>query len=89
MDHTERWSVISYKVKYWREYYLAKHKTKHFGGINIGDLDKIIPYMAFMLVGQFALGNTYACLRVAGGWLSLTITIITAYLKTSNSCVPR
>ena len=27
-------------MKYWREYYLAKHKRKHFGRINIGDLDK-------------------------------------------------
>ena len=32
-------------MKYWREYYLAKHIEKHFGGINIGDLDKIVSYM--------------------------------------------
>ena len=32
-------------MKYWREYYLVKHIEKHFGGINIGDLDKIISYM--------------------------------------------
>ena len=31
---------IPYKMKYWREYYLAKHKRKHFCGRNIGDLDK-------------------------------------------------
>ena len=32
---------IPYKMKHWREYYLTKHKRKHFGGINIGDFDKI------------------------------------------------
>ena len=46
-------------------------------------------WASFILVGQFALGNIFACLCVAGGWLSLAITIITAYLKTSNSCLPR
>ena len=30
--------------------------------------------MAFTLVSQFALGIIFACLRVAGGQLSLTIT---------------
>ena len=29
-------------MNYWRECYLVKHKRKKFGGINIGDLDKII-----------------------------------------------
>ena len=29
-------------MKYWQEYYSAKHVEKHFGTINIGDLDKII-----------------------------------------------
>ena len=38
-------SYVPYKMKYWREYYLAKHIEKHFGGINIGDLDKIVSYM--------------------------------------------
>ena len=33
------------KMKYWREHYLVKHKGKQFGGINIGDLDKIISYV--------------------------------------------
>ena len=28
-------------MKYWREYYLAKRIEKHFGKINIGDLDKM------------------------------------------------
>ena len=37
--------MIPYKMKYWREYYLAKHIEKHFGGINIGDLDKNVSYM--------------------------------------------
>ena len=32
-------------MKYLREHYLAKHKRKHFGRINIGDLDKIISNM--------------------------------------------
>ena len=31
-------------MKCWLEYCLAKHK-KHFGRINIGNLDKIISYM--------------------------------------------
>ena len=42
-------------------------------------------WVAFILVGQFALFNIFACLRVAGSWLSLAITIITVYLKTSDS----
>ena len=32
-------------MKYWREYYLVNYIEKHFGGINIGDLDKIVSYM--------------------------------------------
>ena len=32
-------------MKYWQEYYLVKYKRKHFGGINIDDLDKIISYV--------------------------------------------
>ena len=36
---------ILYKLKYWREYYLVKHKRKHCDGINIVDFDKIISYM--------------------------------------------
>ena len=34
--------VIPYEMKYWQEYYLAKHLEKHFGKRNIGDLDKIM-----------------------------------------------
>ena len=29
-------------MKYWREYYLAKCIEKHFGEINIGDLDEML-----------------------------------------------
>ena len=36
---------VLYKMKYWREYYLTKHKIKHFGRIIIGDVDKIILYV--------------------------------------------
>ena len=32
-------------MKYWQEYYLTKHKTKYFGRIIIGDVDKIILYV--------------------------------------------
>ena len=32
-------------MKYWREYYLAKHKRKHFSGLNIGDSGKLISYV--------------------------------------------
>ena len=39
------WRVLPYKIKYWREYYLAKRIQKQFGRINIGDLDEIISYM--------------------------------------------
>ena len=42
-------SLVPYKMKYWQEYYLAKHKRKHFGGINIDDLDKIISCMCLNL----------------------------------------
>ena len=34
-------NFIPCKMKYWREYY----SQKHFGGMNIGDLDKTISYM--------------------------------------------
>ena len=30
-------------------------------------------WVAFILVGEYALGNIFACLCVAGGWLSLAI----------------
>ena len=40
---------MPYKMKYWREYYLVKHKRKYFSGINIEDLDKIISYMCLSL----------------------------------------
>ena len=36
-------------MKYWWEYYLAKCIEKHFGEINIGDLNKIIFYMRIKL----------------------------------------
>ena len=32
-------------MKHWQEYYLAKHKRKHFGRINIGNFDKIISHI--------------------------------------------
>ena len=40
---------MPYKMKYWREYYLVKHKRKCFSGINIDDLDKIISYVCLNL----------------------------------------
>ena len=44
--HLEQFTIYSicqlpYKMKYWREYYLVKCIEKHFGKINIGNLDKI------------------------------------------------
>ena len=36
-------------MKHWWEYYLAKHKRKHFGRINIDNFDKIISYMCLNL----------------------------------------
>ena len=38
---TSLYRPIPYKMKYWREYYLAKCIEKHFGKINIDDLDEI------------------------------------------------
>ena len=35
-------SQLLYKMKYWREYYLAKCIEKHFGEINIGNLDEML-----------------------------------------------
>ena len=29
-------------MKYWWEYYLAKYIEKHFGKINMGDLDEML-----------------------------------------------
>ena len=34
--------TVPYKMTHWQEYYLAKHKRKHFNGINIGDFDKMM-----------------------------------------------
>ena len=36
--------ALWYKMKYWQEYYLVEHIEKHFGGINIGDLDSIVAW---------------------------------------------
>ena len=36
-------------MKHWWEYYLAKHKRKYFGIINIGDFDKIILHICLNL----------------------------------------
>ena len=52
------------KMKYWREYYLVKHKRKHFGGIIIGNLNKIISYMCLNL--QLGV-NFNVCRRCPGG----------------------
>ena len=46
-------------MKYWQEHNLAKRKRKHFGGINIGDFDKIIYYMHLNL--QFGVILMCAC----------------------------
>ena len=37
----EKLCIVPYKMKYLQEYYLAKCIEKHFGKINIGDLDEI------------------------------------------------
>ena len=47
-------------MKYWQEYYLAIYKRKHFGGINIGDFDKIIYYMCLNLQFSVILMYTYS-----------------------------
>ena len=38
---TNRFYLYTVKMKYWREYYLAKCIEKHFGKINIGNLDEM------------------------------------------------
>ena len=42
-------------MKYWQEYCLVKHKRKHFGRINIGNLDKIISYMCLICSSELFL----------------------------------
>ena len=49
--------LLPYKMKYWQEYYLANYKRKHFGGINIGNLDKIISYICL----TWQLGSNLMC----------------------------
>ena len=49
-------------LKYWREYYLAKHKRKHFSTINIGDFDKIILLYALKFAAQSYFGVCVCCL---------------------------
>ena len=39
-------------MKYWQEYYLAKHKRKHCSGINVDDFDKIISWNCMCLNWQ-------------------------------------
>ena len=47
---TDAWTISSsdhgkyvpYKMKYWQEYYLVKCIEKHFGKINIGNLDEML-----------------------------------------------
>ena len=46
-------------MKYWLEYYLAKHIEKQFGGINISNLDKIISYMCLNCCSELILICTY------------------------------
>ena len=57
------WSLVKpynpYKMKFWWGYYLAKHKRKDFGGINIGDLDTIISYYVLKL--QLAVSLMCVC----------------------------
>ena len=43
--------LLKYKMKYWREYCLAKK----FGGINVGDLYKIISYTCLICRMKFIL----------------------------------
>ena len=38
---------IQFKMKYWREYYLVKCIEKHFGEINIGDLDESMTHIHY------------------------------------------
>ena len=34
--------MVLYKMKYWWQYYLVRCIEKHFGEINIGDLDEML-----------------------------------------------
>ena len=42
-------------MNYWREYYSMKHQRKHYGRINIGNLDKIISYMCLNFSSELIL----------------------------------
>ena len=48
----------------------------------------ILFVVAFTLVGGLALGSNLLVLSVASHWLLLAITIIIAYLITSDGCAP-
>lgn len=45
--------ILSYKMKYWREYTLERHIEKYFGENNIGDLDTHILY----IIGGLNIGD--------------------------------
>ena len=53
--------LLTCKMKYWREYCLVKYKRKKFGGINIGDLDKIISYTCLICSLKFILICVCVC----------------------------
>ena len=54
-------SGVTYKMKYWQEYYyLAKRIEKHFGEINISDLDKCSKtWHTYIIIGGLNIGGFY------------------------------
>ena len=50
-----RGTHISYKMKYWQEYYLAKHKRKHFGRTNISNYACALNYV--IIIGRLNVGD--------------------------------
>ena len=46
-------------MKYWREYYLSKHKRKHFNGLNIGDSGNL--FLTYMCVKMQLRINCSVC----------------------------
>ena len=75
-------------MKYWREYYLVKLKRKHFDGIIIGDLAKVISCMCLNL----QLGVNFN-VRVLPKWCSRYWKLkqlwgIFAYTRPSFSWIP-
>ena len=63
--------------------------ARHSGNsVSIFELSHVLGFVGWLSYLMVILHRVtfFTCLRAASGWLSLAITIITAYLKTGDSC---